>query len=136
MKSMNSRKQPIFAGSRGVASDDLQVVSVKEPIPTLSIPIIRWEYREIYEKDEDFEIIYRNGRPKVFDSWVVIYALGTDGSEIQLEVDRAPFDRFILPMIFYPCFLFWKNMPPSHTLYSRRDVVLEELLELKRRHNF
>lgn len=128
---MNSRSRPVRPVTVAVVGS---VAATASPAPpTLELPIVRWEYKLLYEKDEDFEIVFRNGKPVIGDEWVVLYFLAPDGSEIEAQFDKAPFDRFIFPMLFEASISYWLALTPADPLYERRDDILENLMELKQR---
>ena len=129
---MSSKKQQVLVVDSEKASS---VPDVKRTPQLLGLPILFWEYRESFEKDERFNFVIRHGRKQVVDSWVVIHLLAPDGSDLCVEVDRRPFDKVIFPLVFFPCLLFWRDMSPADPLYPRRDEILATLLELKRRSN-
>jgi hypothetical protein len=134
---MSSRKQQALVGLQNDEPEKKTsaVPDVKRTPQLLGLPVLYWEYKEIFEKDERFNLVIRLGKQQVVDSWVVVHLLAPDGSEICVEVDRKPFDRVIFPLVFYPCLLFWRDMSPASPFYARRDTILPELLELKRRSN-
>jgi hypothetical protein len=121
---MNSRSRPV----RSVA---VEVVASAPPV--LGLPIVRWEYRALYEKNEKFEIVFRAGKPVVTEEWVIVYFLTPDGAEMTGEFEKDPFDKFIFPSLFTASLSFWLAMTPADPLYERRDIILEDLEELRQR---
>lgn len=133
---MNSRNKPALPGIAAAGVGEpvrLRVHAGPMRPPTISLPITRWEYRDLYEKDESFDIVYVDGEPVVLDQWVIVYFLAPDGTEIQSEFDRAPFDRFLFPMLFQASITFWEELSPRDPLYKRRKDILDDLMELKKR---
>jgi hypothetical protein len=98
--------------------------------PMLGLPVLRWEYRDLYEKNERFNIVIdKEGNPVVGLSWVVIYLQCVDGSELELEVDRREFDTHLFPQLIYPSLLFWRQVKPGDELYAQRGKWLPRLEE-------
>lgn len=99
--------------------------------PTVALPVLHWEYKEIHEKDELFELVLVDGVPVIADAWVELWVLAPDGEEIRFDIDRTPFDRFILPMLLYPSILFWQGVKQGDPLYSKKAAALEQLNSYK-----
>lgn len=127
---MNYRSRPVRSV---VAVADSRARTLSSRTPTLTLPLIRWEYRELYEKDENYDVVLVEGEPTVVDAWVTAYFLVPDGSEICAEFDRAPFDRFIFPALFAASVAYWEEMSASDPLFPRRSAILEELEEMRKR---
>jgi hypothetical protein len=136
---MNSRhKQTLPGTAAAVAGEPVRLRAHAGPmrppsLPIIVLPITRWEYKDIYEKDENFDIVYANGEPVVSDQWVIVYFLTPDGREIEGEFDREPFDKFLFPALFQASMTFWESLSPRDPLYKKRKDILDDLMELKKR---
>lgn len=107
------------------ATEEVSGVSpVRVKAPTLGLPVLRWEYRELPEKDEKFQIVYRDGKPVICMSWVIIYLQAPDGTEFEVEVERKEFDAYLFPQLLLPSLLFWRQVRPGDALYPQRSKWL------------
>lgn len=97
-------------------------------MPNLDLPIVRWEIKEIFEKDDDFNVILKDGKPIVADSWVILY-VSVGGVEVAMEVEREPFEKRLLPLFLEPTVNYWRTMKPDHPLFPLRAATLAQLLK-------
>lgn len=111
---------------RATAGAEARLAHVRPP--ALGLPVLRWEYKELFEKNEKFNVVTdKKGDPVVCLSWVVIYLQAVDGTEIELEVDREHFDRYFFPHLLYPSLLFWRQVKSGDALYPQRASWLARL---------
>lgn len=87
----------------------------------------------MYEKDDNYDIVIKDGDPIVVDAWVTVYFMAPDGSELFAAFEREPFDLFIFPSLFAASIAYWMDMSPGDPLFQMRSGVLEDLMELKKR---
>ncbi len=105
----------------------LSMVST-QALPLFGLHVYRWEYRELYEKDDDGDFVEdRNGKRNVVDRWVHLFFLSSTGVELLVEMEARSFEQHVLPKILEPLSTFWKNMKPNDSRYSRRADMLEEI---------
>jgi len=101
-------------------------------LPTLNLSILRWEYKHLYEKDDAGDPVEGPNGPALLDSWVILYLLSPAGKTVVMEVEREPFEKYILPQHIDAVISFWWSVRPGDPYFQQKDEVLEDLLRQKK----
>lgn len=108
-------------------------MAVERPTPpNFNTIVLRWTYHDLYEKDDDFEVVLKDGLPIVADSWVELYLIVPSGDEVMMEVEKDPFEKYILPPLIEPSIAFWTSIRSGSPLHRFKAEMLE-ILEKSRR---
>jgi len=102
-------------------------------LPSLNLSILRWEYKKLYEKDEEGDLVEGPSGPVVLDSWVILHLLSPAGKPVMMEVELEPFERHILPQHLDAVIAFWRAVRLGDPYFRQKDEVLEDLLRQKKK---
>jgi len=102
-------------------------------LPFLNLSILRWEYRELYEKDEEGDLVEGLSGPLVLDAWVILHLLSSTGNPVMMEIEREPFEKYVLPQHIDAVIAFWRAVRSGDPYFFQKEEVLEDLLKQKKK---